>query len=730
MAENVLTSRKRLLVVLILLAALMVLLVFRVGYWNIMRGDFLQEEAASQQISDTPVAAKRGAILDRNQNVLAQSAVSDTVVLMPNSIKEGNDDYVADTLSEILEMPRNEVYYKVATKVKTNDKGEEIKIGETWLKRQISNEQSEQIKAIQAQEGNKLKGVKLIADVTRYYPNKDLAAQIIGYTTMDGEGQTGIERRYNTTLAGRQGRMVAETDKYNNEVPNGREMVIEPIDGQNVVLTIDDVLQSFLETSCKEAYTDVGPESVLGAIMDVSNGEMLAIVNATDFDLNEPPRQDAETLQKLSANMVTASSFTPGSIFEVFTLAAAKDSSTLKESYQCDGKVALDGQEVVCAQVHGAQTPEEVIQNGCAVGAAIMASDMGRNTLFEYLSRFGFGEQTGIDFSTDTKGDLMEVKYASPTDVARIGEGENLKVSQIQLINAAASIVNGGTLHTPHLVMGLAGEDGTITKTYDTEVKGKTVNEDSSAFIREALVGNITSGKAGSAAMAEYSSGALFGAVQKYDGEGVIVQGKVISIYIGFAPADNPKYLVMVTLNGMDDSENAETAAIPYAKSVLEEILKYTYVEPDGTGEVQIQDNHENLEERTTVTVPDLAEMGMQAAIDTLSEAGLTYTTDGAGTVMEQSPAAGEQVESGTEVSLFMDNKSSEPTAPTSDSPGMVSVPDFSGMSFSEARDLAISTGLRFSAQGKGTMKSQYPQAGTTVAEGSAVTVGFKLNVG
>ncbi|MDL2237343.1 PASTA domain-containing protein [Christensenellaceae bacterium OttesenSCG-928-K19] len=725
MAVNVLTSRKRLLVVLILLAVLMVLLIFRVGYWNIVRGEDLQAEAETQWISDSAVAAKRGSILDRNQNVLAQSAVSDTVVVMPNKIKKEDEQTVASALAAVLEMDPQAVYEKVATKKTTNSSGKEIDLVEVYLKRQISNEQSEEITMLL--ETKAITGVKLISDVKRYYPNKDFATQVVGYTTADGEGQTGIERRYNNVLEGRQGRMVAETDKYNNDIPNGQEMFIEPEDGNNVILTIDDVLQSFLETSCEQALGELAPDSVQGLIMDVTTGEVLAMANLPDFDLNDPPRSDGETLSTLSANIITVASFEPEELLHTFVAAAAIDTGTVKQSYECTGKLHVEGEDIVCAKAHGTQTAQEVVQNGCNVGASVMAADMGKEALFAYLKKFGFGEKTGIDYTTDTAGDLMAIKYASELDVAKIGSGTNMKMSLMQLANAACAVVNGGVLYEPRLVYGLSNSDGEIVERYEAAVKNEPVSGDTSTRVKEILQQNVTQ----EAAMTEYSSGAIYGAAQKYDSEGALVQDKEISVFMEFAPEGNAKYLVLISLNGIASGESVEKAGAVYAKNVLEEILKYTYIEPDQSGGQQQADGEDAQQDEgtETVTVPNVVDMGMQGALDTLEQAGLTYAKDGAGTVEGQSPEAGTEVAAGTVVELVMSHKSTEPEPDTGaqDNTDMVTVPDFTGMSFNEARDTAIAAGLRFYAQGTGKATKQYPLYGISVPKGSAITVTFKL---
>ncbi len=708
MAGNVLTSRKRLLVVLIILVVLLVLLIFRVGYWNIIRGAELQAEAEGQWISDTVVTAQRGSILDRNLNVLAQSAAADTVVLMPQRIDDPNT--VASALAGILELDQQDVLYKASTKTRITESGEQKDIVEVWLKRQITTDQADRIEALH------LKGVKLVTDVKRYYPNRDFATQVIGYTTMDGEGQTGIEKRYDSILKGRQGRMVAETDKFNNDIPNGQEMVIEPVDGQNVVLTIDEVMQSFLESGCIEALQTTGAQSVQGVVMDVTSGEIMAMANLPEFDLNDPPRADGETLSKLSANYITASSYEPGSIFALFTAAGAADAGTVQQTYTCTGRETVDGEEIVCAKAHGTQTFAQAVLNHCNVAASQMSSAMGKQLFYSYLQRFGFGEKTGIDFTTDTVGNVPGIKYASNSDIAKMGAGENLEISQLQLVNAVTAIANGGRLYVPRLVLQLTEADGTVAETYAPEQKGQAVGEAAAAQMRELMKEQVAGGNAQSAQITGYSSAAVYGSVQKYDVNGALVQGKECSTFIMYAPADQPKYIAMVTLDGIDQSESSDLAAAPYAKKVLEEILKYANVQPD--------DQSARVQQK--IQVPNVVGMDLNTAAAALETAGLTYAADGTGTVIGQTPGAEEEAFPNSVVTLTMDFKTATGNGGTVE---MVTVPDFSGMTLVQARDLAIAAGLRFYAQGTGIANTQYPLSGVSVPKGSGVTVTFKLEL-
>lgn len=697
MQQNVVKIRKRLFVLLVIIGSAIILLAARVGYWSLYKGEWLQQKAEAQWVNDEAVMPKRGSILDREKNVFAQSASSDTVVLRPENVKDAN--VVADALSTILELPRDEVYSKATDPDKK----------EIWLKRQISTEQSEQIQSMN------LAGVSLISDVTRFYPNNELAAQVVGYTTVDGEGQTGIEKRYNSILEGRQGRMVSETDKNLNEIPLGQQMMIEPVDGQSVVLSIDEIMQSFLDTSCGALQTASQPQSVQGLVMDLTNGQVLAMTNMPSFNLNDPPRSDGDTLAALSRNNITAVSYEPGSIFRIFTMAAAMEGATLP-AYECHGEVTIDGETILCTGNHGTQTMEQAILNGCTVAAAQQAQAMGTDVFYAAMNGFGFGQSTGIDFSTDTAGSLMAKKYAREADVADMGAGNVIQVSQIQMASAFCALVNGGTLYTPQLVLELCDSEGNTTETYEPQIRGQAVSAGTSQAVSDILMKTSGTPEGAAFTIPGYTTGSFYGAAQLYE-DGAAVQGKEISTFVAYGTGSAPKYMVMMTATGVEQSETSEAVCGPYAMKVLEDILKYK--------NAGVDDEASRSEEKAVV--PDVIGLPLDEAVSKIQEAGLTYTADGTGTVTAQMPAAEEELYTGANVSLTMETKTAQEQS--EGAVDTVTVPDFSGLGFADARDLAISSGLKFVALGNGAAVGQYPAQGTVVPKGNTVSITFRLQV-
>lgn len=716
---KILTSRARLFVVFVVIAVLFALLIGRIAYWGLARGEELEREAQNQWISDTVVSAQRGSILDRTGDVLAQSAGADTVVLLPKEVEDPEE--VADALSEILDLDRADLLEKASTTERTDSDGRTREIYELWIKRQITAEQS------QAIEERNLAGVKLTADVKRYYPNRALASQLIGYTSLDGQGQTGIERRFNSVLEGRQGRTIAETDRRQNDIPNGDEMIIEPIDGESVVLTINAVIQSYAEEACQAALAGLGADSVQGAIMEVSTREILAMANAPSFDLNDPPRSDAEQLLREGANLVTARAFEPGAIFTVFTAAAAYDSGNTRSTYTCNGTATIDGVELTCPDVHGTQTFDEAVANQCIVAAGMMATDVGLQDFYSTLESFGFGQPTGIEFTSDNPGQLMEMKYVTEAETARMGGGSSIKVTQLQLIDALAALLDAGTLKTPQLVLELQDTSGQTADSYRTQMVSTAVGPEAAAKVQDLLAGR----EEAASFLNGYEVGVLSAVTLQPQDSLEDTGSQCVTMCAAYAPADDPRFLLLMTAQGSVDAVGSESALDSYAAPALEETLQYAGVQPTvrtapaPTGSASAPE----AEPTGVVAVPRLVGLDLRAAQEAASAQGLTIKADGTGTVNGQYPYAGTEVERGSTVQLEMSVRASTGAAASALPGGQTTVPNLIGMTFREAMEAARQAGLTFLAQGTGVAVAQTPVAGAAVERGASVTVTFRINL-
>ncbi len=696
-----LKSKKRLLFLLTVVGVLFFGLVLKMGIIVFAQGEFLREKALIQQTRNLIVSAKRGSILDRNGSILAQSANADTVVLRPAEIKKESLDYVASILAETLGMEENTVRAKAADATKS----------EVWLARQIDKDT-----AVKLRELN-LPGVYLTVDVKRYYPNGAFLTQTLGFTSVDGAGLEGIEAYFDKYLSGRNGKIVSEADRDGRGIPLGEKGYIAPVDGYDIVLTVDEVIQSFLEKSLEEAYVQQNAIGAWGIAMDPMNGDILAISNYPDYDLNHPPRDDMETLTALTRNKVVTDVYEPGSTFKVVTCASAIDSGAVSQDskFDCAGFEIVEGQQIKCwryPRTHGHQTLFEAAQNSCNAAFMKMGLAMGTDTFYEYIYKFGFGKQTGITFPSDQGGIVMAEKYVRNSDLARIAFGQSIAVTPLQLISSFSAVVNGGFLYEPMLVKGIRDSNGNYIKQYQPVVAAQPVSAETSALMRDILESVVKDGSGKNAYIPGYRVGGKTGTAQKYDKDGKVMTGSHIASFLGFAPADDPKIAVLIIVDEPDVAVDfGSVVAAPYVKNVIYESLNYMGITP----------NYENAAIPEQIQVPDVAGKTADEAAQELKTSGFLYLTDGIGSVTGQMPAPGALVDKGTTVLLYMSQKTE-----TTDLTGKVIVPDLTGLTVMEASQLLESYKLMLSGTGKGKAVHQSPEAGELVDEGSEILVEFR----
>lgn len=703
MALPGISNKKRLIFLLAIVAALFLFLIGKLAYIIFYQGAELQVKAQDQWTRDLVVSPTRGLILDRKGNVLAQSATADTVVLRPAQIKDANE--AADELSKILGMDRETVFNKAT----------DTKKSEIWLKRQITKEQKNAI--LDLQDAGKLKGVVFTVDSKRYYPNKDLLTQVLGFTSVDGNGLDGLEAQYNKYLKGQPGRIVSEADRKGQEIPLSDEFYIPPKDGYSMVLTIDLIIQSFLERELKEALRVNNAKSAQGIAVDPKTGEILAMANLPSYDLNNVPRDNLLTLQELSRNKVVVDVYEPGSTFKVITTAAALDSGAAKldTHYYCPGFRIVDGEKIKCWRSYRPHLDQDLttaVKNSCNPAFMDMALAMGKEKFYEYIYNFGFGQNTGIDYSADQKGIVSPIKYVRNTDLARIGFGQSIAVTPLQLAMGASAVVNGGKLMKPYLVKAFKDTDNNTAKEFSpTEVR-RVISETASQTMCSILEQVVAEGTGRNAYISGYRVGGKTGTAQKYM-NGVIMQGKHIASFLGFAPANDPKILVLIVVDEPNvPVDFGSVVAAPYVKSVLEDSLKYMNVAPQYTDKDKAP---------VTVQVPDLRNKTLEEAKSALNSCKLNYMEDGTGTVGNQLPAPGETVAQGTIVLLYMSEPRQE------DAQDVVTVPDLKNMSVKDATDTLKNIGLEIQIGGIGGLASyQKPAAGEKVQKGTKVRVEFK----
>ncbi len=603
--------RKRVLIAFIALAVVFMALFGRLFYLQVINGATLRAKASEQWYRDLPLKAPRGKILDSNGNVLADNRDVFTLYARPNAVTDKNA--AADVLSESLGLNRENVFEKLNSFV-----------GEVTIKRKIDADTAFALR----QKG--ISGLYYTLDTQRNYPLGSELSQILGFTNIDNVGQSGLEGYYDKYLTGVDGFAYTETDMAGREVGDKSTRYVPSIPGCDLTLSVDMNIQSFAESAVKAAQTEFSSKSASMIVMDVNTGGILAMAKSPSYDLNSPPRNDLDLLNELSRNTMVVDMYEPGSTFKIFTTAAALEAGVVSDAdtFFCAGSRTVDGQRIRCWRSigHGSQHLAEGVQNSCNCVFMDLALRLGTDRFYDALDRFGLGQKTGVDFSGESSGMLMNKANVKTVDLARIGFGQAVAVTPLQLITGVCSIVNGGTLYQPYLVSEVNSYDGVnLAKRLPVAVR-QTVSEQTSLKMREYLRGVVEHGGGSKAGVAGYAIGGKTGTAQKYSG-GTIAQGKYISSFIGFAPADDPEYAVLMIV---DEPQGymyyGSLVAAPYAGRVFQNIFDYVALPP-------------SLAETEYAFMPDVVGKSVSDAVAELERIGLHVELVGEdGTVTAQTP--------------------------------------------------------------------------------------------
>lgn len=683
-------------------SAVFLILIARLFYIQILKGDYYRAQGERQWTWDLSVSAMRGSIVDRNGNALAQSATSMTVVLRPSQIrsadKKGEEGTsarrVAQALSQILEMDEESVYKQAAR----------TDVQELWLKRQISVQQEEQI--IEAN----LPGVGFVEDTKRFYIRANFLSQVLGYTNIDGIGQEGLEASYNKYLVGTDGQVVSEKSANGDDLPFSSTYYVDAQDGYDVVTTIDYVIQSFAEQALEDAMAELDAEKVEAIVMDPDTGAVLAMAKKPDMDNNDLPRDDIEQLTALSRNTLISDSYEPGSTFKVITASSALDMGLVNTSelFNCAGTITIDGDTIRCWRhynPHGTEDLKMALRNSCNPVFVTLALRMGTDAFYDYIRDFGFGQRTGIDLYGEAAGIVTNEKYVRSTDLARIGFGQSIAVTPIQMISAVSAVVNGGRLMQPYLVSSVVDQDGGVVARFEPTFVRQVIKEETSATMRELLQFVVDDGVS-NARIDGVAVGGKTGTAQKYDANGNIMTDAHIASFVGFLPADDPELVVLVIVDGAKTSaDTGSQIAAPIAKTIMEQSYQYLH---------SVAFTQEN---ETYVKVPSIVGLTPDQAREKLEEMGLLLELDGdMEYISSQAPLSGTSVPNGSSVKAFG-------SAQENGAADFVRVPDVTGMKQEQAAAALEEKGLVAEFSGEGRAAHQSEPAGSQVARGTKVTV-------
>ena len=677
----------------------------RLFFLQVISAEALQRRAQAQWTSESAIRPARGMLLDRNGAVLAQSATAYTASVSPRQVTD------AARLAAILS-PVLDVEAAVLEK-----RASDISRGGVTLRRQLPRETAQQIKTMMAEyaaaDSDALRGLYLEEESKRYYPMGAFAAQLIGLTTIDGVGQAGLEQSLDRFLSGRQGRVLSEIDGRGRELGYGAREYIPAVNGGSVTLTIDASIQSFAEQAAREALRVNSAKAVRVLAMDPRTGEILAVVNKPDFDLNDPPRDDVAELTGRLRDRVVADAYEPGSTFKIITAASALDAGlvTPSEGFYCSGSVVVEGGKIRCwGKPHGAETFAQALQNSCNPVFVEMGLRLGTERFYDYLEAFGIGRKTGVDIPGEADGIVIPRNAVKRVDIARVGFGQSVAVTPIQLLTAVCAVINGGNLLRPYVVKAISDAEGNVVRQGETTVVGHPVSEATSVVMRKLLEDVVALGGGRNAYISGYRVGGKTGTAQVYV-DGVVSRDTHIGSFVGFAPADDPRIAVILIVDEADVAVDfGSVTAAPYAREILERSLMVLGIAPE-TDEPPAK----------RIAVPDVTGMEAASAIDVLKEAGLDSVLDGEGVrVVGQLPAAGAEIQTGALVMLYVDRTAGGETV------AQVRVPDVIGLPVMEANRLLLSYGLVLQVEGSGLAVRQTPAAGAYVNPSSRVTARFE----
>ena len=466
-------------------------------------------------------------------------------------------------------MNATEVYEKL-----TKKKASEITVAKKVDKSQIETLAKET-----------LDGVYYSRDNIRVYPKNASLAQVIGFTSSDSVGTTGLEKYYDAYLAGKKGELLYETDLVGVEIKDSVATYLPAEDGYNIELTIDYGIQEIVENALLKTASEYSPVSAECIVLDVNTFEVLALANYPSYNLNEIPRNDIELLNTLSRNRLVCDIYEPGSTFKVITsainveeyLQGNKKAFSTNYVFPSSRTRAVDGTTVKCWSNHANgrhsnQTLAQALNNSCNPCFTDMALSLGSETFYKYLSAFGFGQKTGIDYSGEAYGLLLPQTAVRNCDLARIGFGQTVAVSGIQLACATASVVNGGYYYTPRLVKRIYANDGYVLEERKSELQNRTISEEASKILAEMLEGVVRDGSGKKAYIDGYRVGGKTGTAQKYE-NGRIASGKYVSSFVGFFPANAPKYLALVIVDEPQGAYYGSVVASPCAGEIFQGII-------------------------------------------------------------------------------------------------------------------------------------------------------------
>ena len=719
--------RKRIfLMAIIIIFVFFSILIIRLINLQIINARYLFKMANSQQLASTKLTAKRGIIYDRNMIPLAQSATAWDAVLEPNYIKNDETrEIISQGLSEILDIPKEEI-------LEASRKKSSYKI----IKKKIDNNLKDKIIDFKAK-NNITSGIRLIENYKRYYPMGSLASNILGFTGDDGQGLLGLESKYEKILKGEDGKLVSAKNAIGTDMPYDYEHMIPPKDGDSLVLTIDSNIQKIAERCLKQAVVKNDARNGGFAIaIDPQTGEILALAVYPSFDPNNPfelcdkdkkilentpneekTKKKSELLSEIWDNTVVNSLYYPGSVFKMIVAAMGLELGHVNENsnFNCSGGIKISDRIIKCHKRsgHGPLNFVEALCKSCNPAFISLGQKIGAEKFFDFYNAFGFHEKTGIDLPGETKDVFFE--NMQPIDLAVASIGQNFGIPPIRMATAACAIANGGELVTPHIVKEIRDKDNKITNSFSKKIRRSVISSETAKRVSNMMAQNTISGAAKNAYVPGFRIAGKTGTSEKKEKLLVPGQKDYMSSYLGFAPVEDPKILILM---GIDTPKGGQyygsVVAAPPCGLIFSEALPYMGVKPQ---------YNEEESKKYGIEIPNLIGKKISEAKINIINLGLQPVIIGKGEeVLSQVPSAGSLIAQNGTIVIYTENNSENNSEDYK-----VKVPNFIGMKKSDAIKIAESAGLNISVSGslneEDRIKTQSPSGSEYVPKGTTINV-------
>ena len=640
------SSKVRLLVMMGVLLAIIVGLFFRIGYIQIKRGDYLQDKADKLHNRERTLEAKRGDIVDANGVVLATASIN-RISVIHNQIDDAEG--TARILAQELGLNYDEVLEKIQKRVALQ-----------VIQDKVDTETANRIRAYE------LPGVMIDENFQRYYPYGSLAAQTIGFVGSDSQGIIGLEVKYDQYLQGIDGQIQTLTDAKGREVEGVGEQKVAPVEGNTLQLSLDVTMQEYAEQLLERVLKQKNAKKGAFIVMNPQNGEIYAMANYPNFDLNDPftindealaeqwdtfsQETQMDYLNQMWRNFCINDTYEPGSTFKIITASAALQEKvvSLDDTFTCTGSLTVADRRIRCAKTtgHGTQTFVQGVQNSCNPVFMTLAARLGADRFYQYLKLFQFDQKTGIDVPGEAIGIMHKLENVGPVELATMGFGQSIAITPMQLMRAASAAVNGGNLITPHFGVNILDSEGTVLKKLEFETEEGVISEDVSATMREVLGTVVSEGGGRKAYIPGYQIGGKTATSQKLPRS----SKKYISSFLGFAPVSDPQVMALLLVDEPEGIYYGGTVCAPIVREYFENILPYLGIEPNYTEEELSGDDV------GTFTVPGLLGKSYSEAKTLASEMGFELDVLGEGEiVMEQYPGEGEEINKDAKVVIYLE---------------------------------------------------------------------------